>query len=44
MSANDHPPNWGARTNVALIFAALAAVLLVAALVTAVAVDPPALG
>jgi hypothetical protein len=44
MSANGHPRNWGAKTNVALIFAALAAVLLIAALVTAVAVDPPALG
>jgi GABA permease len=35
--------NWGAKTNVALIFASIAAVLAVAALVTAV-IDPPALG
>jgi hypothetical protein len=44
MSAKGRPRNWGAKTNVALIFAALAAVLLIAALVTAVAVDPPTLG
>jgi hypothetical protein len=35
--------NWGAKTNVALIFASVAAVFAVAALVTAV-IDPPALG
>jgi hypothetical protein len=35
--------NWGAKTNVALIFASIAAVLAVAATVTAV-LDPPALG
>jgi GABA permease len=35
--------NWGATTNVALIFASIAAVLAVAALVTAL-IDPPALG
>lgn len=35
--------NWGAKTNVALIFASIAAVLAVAALITAV-IDPPALG
>jgi GABA permease len=35
--------NWGAKTNVALIFASIAAVLVVAALVTAL-IDPPALG
>jgi hypothetical protein len=44
MSAKGHPRNWGAKTNVTLIFGALAAVLLIAALVTAVAVDPPTLG
>jgi GABA permease len=35
--------NWGAKTNVALIVASIAAVLVVAALVTA-SIDPPALG
>ena len=35
---------WGARTNVALIFASIAAVLGAAALVTAFVVDPPPLG
>ena len=40
------PPirNWGAKANVALIFASIAAVLVVAALVTGFVVDPPALG
>jgi hypothetical protein len=36
--------NWGAKTNVALIFAAIAAVLAVAGLVTAFVIDPPTLG
>jgi hypothetical protein len=36
--------NWGAKTNVAIIFAPLAAVLVVAALVIAFAVQPPLLG
>jgi hypothetical protein len=35
---------WGAKTNVALIFASVAAVLVVAALVTAFIIDPPVLG
>jgi hypothetical protein len=36
--------NWGAKTNVVLIFTAIAAVLAVAGLVTAFVIDPPALG
>jgi hypothetical protein len=36
--------NWGAKANVALILASTAAVLVVAALVTALIVEPPALG
>ena len=36
--------NWGAKANVALVFASLAAVLVVAAFVTAFVVRPPALG
>jgi GABA permease len=36
--------NWGAKANVALIFASIAAVLAVAGLVTAFVVDPPVLG
>jgi hypothetical protein len=36
--------NWGAKTNVAIIFTSLAAVLVVAAFVTAFVVGPPALG
>jgi hypothetical protein len=36
--------NWGAKANVALIFASIAAVVAVAALVTAFVIDPPALG
>jgi hypothetical protein len=35
--------NWGATSNVALIFASIAAVLAVAGLVTAFVIDPPAL-
>ena len=44
MSGKGHGRNWGAKTNVALIFAVIAAVVLVAALLVAVAVDPPPLG
>jgi GABA permease len=36
--------NWGAKANVALIMASVAAVLVVAALVTVLVVEPPALG
>jgi hypothetical protein len=36
--------NWGAKANFALIFASIAAVLVVAALVTALIIEPPALG
>ena len=36
--------NWGAKTNVAFIFTSLAAVLVVAAFLTAFVVRPPALG
>jgi GABA permease len=36
--------NWGARTNVAIIFASIAAVLVASALVIEFAVEPPALG
>jgi hypothetical protein len=39
-----HVRTWGAKTNVALIFASIVAVLVLAALVTAFLVDPPALG
>jgi hypothetical protein len=44
VSSNSRVRNWGAKTNVALIFAAIAAVLGVAALLTAYIIDPPALG
>ena len=44
MSSNARVRNWGARTNVALVFASIAAVLVIAALVTAFIIDPPALG
>lgn len=44
MSARPPVRNWGAKANVALIFASIAAVLAVAALVTAFIIDPPALG
>ncbi len=44
MSTGARVRNWGARTNVALIFAVIAAVLVVAGVVTAVVIDPPALG
>lgn len=37
-------PNWSAKANVALIFASIAAVVAVAALVTASIIQPPALG
>jgi hypothetical protein len=44
VNARPHVRNWGAKANVALIFASIAAVLVVAALVTAFVIDPPALG
>jgi hypothetical protein len=44
VSTNAGVRNWGAKANVALTFASIAAVLAVAGLVTAVVVDPPALG
>jgi hypothetical protein len=44
MNPRPHVGTWGAKTNVALIFASIAAVLVGAALVTAFVVDPPALG
>jgi hypothetical protein len=44
VTARPHVRNWGAKANVALIFASIAAVLVVAGLVTAFVVDPPALG
>jgi hypothetical protein len=44
VSSNSRVRNWGAKTNVALIFAAIAAVLGVAALLTALLIHPPALG
>ncbi|MGH3117061.1 MAG: hypothetical protein ACRDQ2_08105 [Gaiellales bacterium] len=44
MNTRPHVRNWGAKTNVALIFASIAAVLVAAALITALVVDPPALG
>jgi hypothetical protein len=44
MSTGVRVRNWGAKTNVALIFAAIAAVLAVAGFATAFVIDPPALG
>jgi hypothetical protein len=44
VNARPHVRNWGAKANVALIFASIAAVLAVAALVTAVVIAPPPLG
>jgi hypothetical protein len=44
VNATPHIRNWSAKANVALIFASLAAVLAIAALVTAFIIDPPALG
>jgi len=44
MNPGPHLGTWGAKTNVALIFASIAAVLVGAAVVTAFVVDPPALG
>jgi hypothetical protein len=44
VNASPHIRNWGAKANVALIFASIAAVLAVAALVRAFVIDPPALG
>jgi hypothetical protein len=44
VNATTHIRNWGAKANVALIFAPLAVLLAIAGLVTAVVIDPPALG
>jgi hypothetical protein len=44
MSGKSHVRNWGAKANVALVFGAIASVVVVTASLTAVAVDPPALG
>ena len=44
MNAGRQIHNWGAEANVALIFASIASVLVVAALITAFAIDPPTLG
>ena len=44
MNARPRLRNWGAKANVAFIFTSLAAVLVVAAFVTAFVIDPPALG
>ena len=44
MSVGPRVRNWDAKANIALIFASIAAVLAVAALVTAFVIDPPALG
>jgi hypothetical protein len=40
----DDDANWGAKANVALIFAPVAAMLALAAFLTALVVDPPTLG
>jgi hypothetical protein len=44
VSSNSRVRNWGAKANVALIFVSIAAVLVIAAFVTAFVIDPPALG
>jgi GABA permease len=44
VNSNSRVRNWGAKANVALIFASIGAVLAVAGLVTAFVLDPPALG
>ena len=44
MNAGPRVRNWGAKANVALIFASIAAALAAAALVTAFVIAPPALG
>jgi hypothetical protein len=44
MSAGPRARNWGAKANVALVFAAIAAVLVVGGLLTAFVIGPPALG
>jgi hypothetical protein len=44
VSTGPRQRNWGAKANVALIFGSIAAVLAVAAFVTAFVIDPPALG
>lgn len=44
MNGRPHARNWGATANLAISFASLAALLVVAAFVTAFVVRPPALG
>jgi hypothetical protein len=44
VSSKTRVRNWGAKTNVAIILASIAAVLFAAALVTAFVVQPPTLG
>jgi len=44
VNARPHVGNWGPKANVALIFASIATVLAVAALVTAFVIAPPPLG
>jgi GABA permease len=44
MTARRRVPDWVAKVNVALIFASIATVLVVVALVTALIIEPPALG
>ena len=44
MTARSRLSNWSATANVALIFASIGAVLALAALVTALIIEPPALG
>jgi hypothetical protein len=44
VNAGRHIHNWGAKANVALIFVPIAALLVVAAFITAFVIDPPALG
>jgi hypothetical protein len=44
VNAGPRVRNWGAKANIALIFASIATVLAVAALVTAFVIAPPALG
>jgi hypothetical protein len=44
VTAGRRLPKWGTKANVALIFASIAALLVIAALVTALTIEPPALG
>jgi hypothetical protein len=44
VTARSRLSNWSATANVALIFASIAAILALAALVTALIIEPPALG